>query len=177
MNTLAITKQQIYLVVGGHTSEQMLELAAQIAVRGPLRVLDGCNSFNVNVVARNLCRMTTQIYPILNHIFVARAFTCYEMVTLVTNAPADGTPTFLTGLLSTFYDEDVDITESQRLLKTCIHVLQNLCLFQPVVISSRPPLQAQAERMVLLNMLINISNQVISIEEMAKSDAQLSLPL
>ena len=177
MNTLTIIKQQIYLVVGGHTSEQMLELAAQIAVRGPLRVLDGCNSFNVNVVARNLRRLTSQVHPALNRIVVARAFTCYEMATLVKSTPADGLPTFFTGLLGTFYDEDVALAESQRLLKTCIHVLQNLCLFQPVVISSKPPLQAQAERMVLLNMLVDISNQVISIEEMAKSDAQLSLPL
>jgi len=176
MNTLAITKQQIYLVIGRHTTEQMLDLAAQVALRGALRVLDGCNSFNVNIVARNLRRLTSQVHPALERILVARAFTCYEMVTLISTAPTDGIPTFLTGLLSSFYDENVDPAESQRLLKVCIPILHKLSLCQPVVISSKPPNKSIVGRMVLLNMLSEVANQVVSIEEIVRVDSQMVLP-
>jgi hypothetical protein len=99
------------------------------------------------------------------------------MATLVNNTPTDGIATFMTGLLSSFYDEDVPLIESQRLLGACVQTLQNLCLSQPLVISSSPPFQRIAERMVLLEMLMDVAYQVINIEEITPVNAQLSLPL
>jgi hypothetical protein len=98
------------------------------------------------------------------------------MVTLISNAPTDGVPTILTGLLSSFYDENVDPAESQRLLEVCIPILHKLSLYQPVIISSKPPNKSIAGRMVLLNMLSEEADQVVSIEETARVDSQMVLP-
>jgi hypothetical protein len=178
MNTLTISKQHLYLLVGSHTTVQMLELAAQVAAQGPVRVLDGSNCCNVNDIARRLRRMTPQIYLALERTYLARAFTCYEMCTLVAHAPANGIPTLLPGLLSTFYDEDVPLVESQRLLLSCLQALHSLCITQPVIISASPPNQRIADRKVLLEMLMDSADRTISLQETpaVKTETQLRFP-
>jgi hypothetical protein len=65
----------------------MLDLAARLALRGELRVLDGGNSFNAYTVARNLGRLVggggSALEEALQRIQVARAFTCYQVLTLL----------------------------------------------------------------------------------------------
>jgi hypothetical protein len=56
-------------------------------------------------------------------------------------------------LLSTFYDENVNLPESQRLLRQVIWRLQQLSKIAPVVVSTRLPASICAERMVLYDML------------------------
>ena len=179
MNAVTINEQRLYLLLGNHTTAPMLELVAQTALRGPVRILDGSNSCNVFDIAHRLRRETPLIYPALGRIYLARAFTCYEMVTLITNAAADGIPTLLPGLLATFYDEDVPLEETQRLLRSCLLALHALCVSQPVVISASPPNQRIADRMALLETLVDAADQTISLQETPetkKVETQLHLP-
>ena len=70
----------------------MLELAARLALAGPLQVLDGGNQFNVYPVARALRRQTADLAAALGRIQIARAFTCYQMSVLLAQTPSSHIP-------------------------------------------------------------------------------------
>jgi len=146
---------QLLLVLGPHAAQaQMLELAARLAVSGPLRVLDCGNQFNVYPVARAVRRRTAGLNEALGRIRLARAFTCFQALALLEETPAEGTPALVFDLLSTFYDEDVKLPESQRLLRSALAHLRRLSQAAPVIVSARPPKPiVSAERLVLLEAL------------------------
>jgi hypothetical protein len=120
----------------------MLDLIARLACRGSLRLLDGGNRFDLHgcnlAIARNLRQRSADLPLVLERIQLARAFTCYQMVTLLKETPSHATPTLVLDMLSTFYDENVSTTESQRLLQACISTLQRLNRLAPVAISAQP---------------------------------------
>jgi len=119
--------------------QQMLALAAHLALAGPLRVLDGGNSFDAYAVARTLRAHTPRTAPILDRIQVQRAFTCYQVLTLLNETPPARTPTLALDLLSTFQDESVTLAERRRLLGECALRLRFLSDTGRVVVSVRPP--------------------------------------
>ena len=146
---------QIGLVIGPRAERtMMLELSAQLALRGPVRVLDVGNSYNALYVARYLRRHTVQLNEALNRISVARAFTCYQVVTLLAETactePAEVAvsphPTLILDLLATFYDESVDVREAHRLLRDVVSQLHRLRRLAPIIISLRPAPSHQPDR-------------------------------
>ena len=143
------------LVLGPHAAQaRMLDLAARLALNGPLRVFDCGNRFNVYPVARAIRALSVDLQEALGRIHLARAFTCYQVLALVEESPADSVPTLVLDLLATFYDEDVKLPESQRLLRRCLHHLQRLSETSPVIVSARPPKAiVYAERVGLLEQL------------------------
>ena len=118
---------------------QMLLLASGLALAGPLRVLDGGNSFNAYAVARTLRAHTPRVEPILARIQIQRAFTCYQMLTLLNETMPVEAPTLILDMLSTFQDENVSLFERRRLLGECALQLRFLSGTAPVVVSVRPP--------------------------------------
>jgi len=145
----------------------MVELAAGLARRGTMRVLDGGNLFNAYLVARALRRQTVNIPAALERIFLARAFTCYQMEALLAASPAQPVPTLVLDLPATFYDESVRLPERQRLLARAVRHLRRLSSQAPVAVSARPaPAAAQAgsvglaERAGLLDILIEAVDRV-----------------
>jgi len=58
---------------------------------------------------------------------VARAFTCYQVETLLTESVADFSPVLVLNLLDTFYDENVKLSERMRLLEVSLAELRRLC--------------------------------------------------
>lgn len=150
-------------LVIGHRAERtdMLELSAALALRGSVRVLDGGNSYDALYVARTIRRQTVQLDETLNRISVARAFTCYQMVTLLQETAVSPTSTLVLDLLATFGDESIDLSESVRLLRLAAVQLQRLCRLAPVIVSIRPWAQAapgaahQTDRSILTEMVMN----------------------
>jgi hypothetical protein len=184
----------ILLVGPRDLNTTMLAAIARLGEGGPVRVLDGGNRFNAYTVARAIrladpstplgvetadvglsrgdplrgrcAPQTPTRLEILNRITVSRAFTCYQVLSLlesISSAPlgaetADGglsrgdplrgrcapqTPPQLArpiqfppapalggivvlDLLSTFYDESVQVGERKRLLRACITHLERL---------------------------------------------------
>jgi len=144
----------------------MLDLIARLACRGPLRLLDGGNCFDVYrcnlAIARALQGQKEQLPAVLERIQLARAFTCYQMVALLKQTQARPVPTLVLDLLSTFYDESVPGVESRRLLQACIVQLQRLNNRAPVAISTRPGLTGS--RPELLEALQSAASQVWALE-------------
>jgi len=125
----AIPAQPGFLVlVAPHAGrENMLVIAARLALRGPLRVLDGGNRFNAYLVARMLRYLgTDDLTQSLRQIQIARAFTCYQMVKLLEETPVQGFPLLVIDLLDTFYDESAPLDERRRLGQRCAMRLRNV---------------------------------------------------
>ena len=132
-------------VVPRRAIQPLLGLAARLALRAPLRVLDGGNCFNAYVVAQILRpalpqarQQMQEMEAALERIRVARAFTCYQMVTLLDETPATPVATLVLDLLATFRDETVPLAERQRLLEHCLERLKNLAAAAPLIVSVSP---------------------------------------
>ncbi len=140
--------QRWALVIGPRSlNASMLAAIARMGEAGPVRVLDGGNRFNAYAVAR-AARGQPQV---LDRITVSRAFTCYQVLSLLESTPAiqvtspavGGSPSPLRlvalDLLSTFYDESVQTGERKRLLRACLLQLERLAGNGSSAISIHPP--------------------------------------
>jgi len=112
-------------------------------------VLDGENSFRSYAVARYARALGLNPRHALAQVRVARAFTCYQMTDLVAKvsarAGAADAAIVCLGLLGTFYDEDVPLSDARRLLQNTIAELKKLAEDFPILITVRPPpLKAKA---------------------------------
>jgi hypothetical protein len=146
MNTLPVPKTgEIHLLlVPRRTRDQLVagylspsDLIAQLALSGPLQVLDGGNCFDAYTIARSIRRETHQLNSVLAQLHIARAFTCYQVVALLARKQAAPVPLLVLDLLATFYDENVPLKERFRLLEQAISDLKRLAALAPLVISAR----------------------------------------
>lgn len=137
--------------------DQLLELIARLALRTPLLVVDAGNQFNAYRVARQLRRQTADLHPALERIRLVRPFTVYQFMALLERPPAP-IPTVVLDLLMLFYDEDVALDESQRLLARSLARLSEMKRAAPVLVGARPPNRLVPERIVLLHALAAASD-------------------
>jgi hypothetical protein len=151
---------QLYLVVAPHAARgPMLDLAARLALHGSLRILDAGNQCNIYPIAQRLRRATSDLNAALRRIQVQRAFTCYQVATLLVETKPAATPTLVLDFLASFYDQDVKLPDAARLLEGCLGLLQRLAELAPVLVSARPPAAACAERYPLLDSLRAVAAQ------------------
>ncbi len=140
------------------------ETAARLALRGPVFILDGSNSVDAFAIARSLRRKQQDFYPALERIQVARAFTCYQMASLIRQTPGGSTPKIILGLLNSFYDEDVRLADALRLFDQAEENLKRLAQTAPILVTSRPPGSGQAERQQLYLRLMAAADQTIVLD-------------
>jgi hypothetical protein len=100
---------------------------------------------------------TIEVEAILEQIHVARAFTCYQVVTLLTQTPAIPQPTLVLDMLATFRDESVSLEERRRLLRSCLDQLHRLAGGAPLLVSAIPQSTQSDE---LLIMLEEVADQI-----------------
>jgi hypothetical protein len=149
-------------------SEILLNLIARLALQhssardaaAAVRVLDGGNCFNAYTVAGLLGAQAVQVETILKKIYVARAFTCYQMLALLADTTADTAPVVALDLLATFLDENVPPEERRSLFGHCIAELRRLSARAPVVVSAHLPRQPHADPLDLLEVLGTSADQV-----------------
>jgi hypothetical protein len=119
--------------------EALPALIARLSLAGPLRIVDGGNSFNFHAVARHVRRQSSDLQLRLQQIQIARAFTCYQVLSLLAETPADAAPTLVIDLLTTFYDENVNQIERRSLLAKSLTHLQRINALAPVAVSANTP--------------------------------------
>jgi len=144
-------------------SERMSTLAAGLALRGRLTILDGGNRFAPYQVTRLLRQRTVDVAAAAKRLFIRRAFTCYQMLALLENTPPLKQPYLILDLLATFYDDNVHLHEAQRLLDLCLNYIERLAASAPVVIALAPPLVA--ERACLIEAVCARADQVVTFEQ------------
>lgn len=143
----------------------MTNLIARLALMDTVRVLDGGNCFDLYGLARALRRQALASDFVLERIQVARAFTCYQTVTLLEDTPVSPAPTLILELLSTFRDENISIAERKRLLGLCIPQLHRLSRQASLAISIPSRSREQPEE--LLMMLKEAADQIWHFEQTA----------
>jgi hypothetical protein len=145
------------LVVGPRgLNASMLLAIARMGAGGAVRVLDGGNRFNAYPVARAVRGRA----DVLNRITVSRAFTCYQVLSLLESTPAiQAVPQpdmsfrlVALDLLNTFYDEAVRPPERRQLLRACLAQLERLAV-NAGAISVHPPAVGSPVAVELLQML------------------------
>ena len=171
----------LLVLIGPHAaSPVMLGFAARLAVRSPLRVLDGGNRFNARQVASMLRSLNApDLYAALGRIRIARAFTCYQMLALLEETAPGPHPTLVIDLLDTFYDESAPLDERLRLIDGCLAHLHELSRLAPVAVSIRPPQPSQPDPTGLLDIVQQSADslwyQELDPGEASKISAQLEL--
>jgi hypothetical protein len=120
-----------------------------------------------------LRRQTTAVLPALQRIHLARAFTCYQVASLLSEVAVAQLPTLVTDLLETFYDENVSLPERRTLLTQCLQELQRLSRQAEVLISTLPP--GAASQLDLFELLLAAADIRWTIEVPAPQSAQLNL--
>ncbi len=139
-----------FLLVGPHSlNATLLTLISRLGKGAPVRVLDGGNRFN----AYNVARQAGGRPEVLNRITVSRAFTCYQVLSLLGSTPASASPFVVLDLLNTFYDESVQAAERKRLLRGCIANLHRLEQKSGGAVSVHPPAVPSPVAVELLEML------------------------
>jgi hypothetical protein len=149
-NLPALNQGQLHLILVARATQHSLvnALIARRALAGPVRVLDGGNSFRGHHLARELRRGTPNLKAALENVHIARAFTCYQVATLLNSVPEVSFPTMVLELLTTFYDESVPEAERRRLLATCLAQLRRLSQRASVAVSISLPSEQQSGEML-----------------------------
>jgi hypothetical protein len=138
------------LLVGPRSlNATLLSAIARLGERAPVRVLDGGNRFNAYTVARQAFGRA----EVLGRITVSRAFTCYQVLSLLESTPATCSPFVVLDLLNTFYDESVQAGERKRLLRGCLAHLHRLETAAGGAVSVHPPAVPSQAASELLGML------------------------
>jgi len=146
------------VVLPPRANPPLLHMVARLALRGPLRLLDGGNRFNAYTVAQALRRHTGQVEAALARIRISRAFTCYQVAALLAETPALPASTVALDLLATFRDESVPLWERRRLLAVCREHLRRLASQAPLLVSVTAQGASGADE--LLAMLEEAADQV-----------------
>ncbi|HLG22907.1 MAG TPA: hypothetical protein VI382_08820 [Candidatus Manganitrophaceae bacterium] len=132
--------------------------------------LDGDNRFDPYPIVESAKRAGKDPESFLASIFVARAFTCHQMGTLILNQMAAGAARYrprlilLASPLQTFYDEAVSYTEASRLLRRVGVQLRRTTRekIRIVILSPSPPKTAQ-KRASFLSFLKEQADRVFSV--------------
>lgn len=153
---------QFFVIIGGQTAaSRLLDLAARLALKGSLLLLDCGNRANPLPLVRELRRLTPDPVRALSNIRAARAFTCYQVTALleqISLSPVQQ-PVLIFDLLATFYDESVTYAEGCRLLEQNLDCLTTIHSAMPLLVSARPPPADFPERKAFLEMLCRLSDR------------------
>jgi hypothetical protein len=137
--------------------EAILQLIAQLALQQPVRVVVGGNHFQAHNLARYIRRQTIHLEAVLARIQVARPFTCYQLMALISQLPATPDPLFILDLLQPLTDENISAVESYRLLYLLIDHLHRLRQTAPLIVTlQRPPQPDRAGLVTLLQKTADI---------------------
>ncbi len=162
---LQLAPRQLHLVLAPHRAQRQLMtiLTARLALTSRVRLVDAGNCFDGYGLARQLRRQTSAWQQALDRVSVARAFTCYQVETLLTETAADLAPVLVLNLLDTFYDENVKLPERMRLLEVSLAELKRLGRVASVAVSASLPTRDQPAE--LLEVLAAAAGKVWSFEE------------
>ena len=164
MNTLPIPVPRtltVYCALHGG-SEPVTQLLAELALRGPVTILDGGNRFPAYRLLRLLRLRSLDPAAAARRICVRRAFTCYQVLALLEDTPALPQPCLLLDPLSTFYDEQIPAAEVTRLLEGCLRQVERLCQAAPLLVALFPA--PTPERACLIERVCSCADTLYSLE-------------
>lgn len=165
MELIPVLQTSRLIVIHGCTgsSEVISTLIAELALRAPVHVLDGGNRFTAYKIMRLIRKCTVDVNTAAERIILQRAFTCYQMLSLLEGIAPSKTPCLALDLLTTFYDETIQMHEAQRVLENCLAHLERLSLSSPVVLTLAHP--KNMERAFFTDLIMEYADQSVKIED------------
>ena len=115
--------------------ESANELILQQAMENSVWILDAGNCFNPYQIVRQIRMTTPQVKPVLARIQVARAFTCFQVVSLLEQTQIGSGSIFILRLLTTFADEMIQMSDRIRLLRQVDAQIERLRQSVPLTIT------------------------------------------
>lgn len=113
-------------------------LLAELALRGPVTVLDGGNQFPAYRIAYEIRKRNTNVKEASQRLYLRRAFTVYQTVHLLESTLTSPQPLILLNLLATFQDEQIKPQEADRLFTLCLLHLERLSVSAPIAVCLEP---------------------------------------
>jgi len=153
--------------------DEIAPLIARLALQGPIQVLDCGNRFAGYRIMQHLRLLLPDPTPAIRRIFVRRAFTCYQVSTMLDETPARPQPCLLLDMLSTFYDENVTLPEASRLLECCLRQVERLSREGSLLVTLAPP--PSPERLCLMERVFSAAHTCYSAETPVIPSPQLQL--
>jgi hypothetical protein len=115
------------------------------ALAGPVTILDTGNCFNPLRLSRRIRWQTVQVPAVLGRIQVARAFTCFQVISLLEKIRQPVEPVYILRLLATFMDEIIPTHERTRLLAQVSTHIQRLNRTAALTVTIRSPLPQEEQ--------------------------------
>jgi hypothetical protein len=131
--------RELVLLITTHRDERILDLVARLAVKGPLKVIDGGGRFDADAVTQILQSYTGRHLQALNRIKSLAALTCYQLGQMLEAANPSETPLVILDLLDTFYAPSVSNEERYLMLGFSLGQLNRLRRDAPVITSVHQP--------------------------------------
>jgi hypothetical protein len=163
-------KTRTSLLTFGHGMRPLTAAAAAWGVARGLRVLvvDAANRFDPYQLAREGRKRGLRPEQVLSRVWVARAFTCHQLVQLVQEnlimelAGVDQALVILLGPCSLFYDEQVPLAERRRLFRSLMDGLAQIKQ-QAALWFLQPTLPPQMANQHFGRLLARLADQVIRV--------------
>jgi hypothetical protein len=162
---------------GEETGEIASYAAGWMAGKGmDVIVLDGANRFNPYIASSFARKALISPEKILKRIRIARAFTCYQMATLMgeqlpslldkerTNSKGGKPQIILLGPITTFLDEDVSEREIRPFFDRSLQKMEEMALRGIPFFLFQPSVPSDSRRAYLTKRLSQFSNWVWRIE-------------
>ena len=115
--------------------EKIMELITQWVLRGTFYLIAGGEWLpNHDEVRYSVYRHTTAIEETLDHLILARPFTCFQLLDLLLEAGRQNKPVLILDFLHLFHDADIELSVRDRVLAQSCQAIKQLSLSQPVAV-------------------------------------------
>ena len=138
----------LLLAPRSYLRQAMPHLISHLALSGSITVVDGGNLFDLYSTTRQVRRASTNLNALLQRVQLARAFTCYQVVSLLAELSPSNRPLLAIDLLATFYDENISTYERRRLLQQSIYHLRRLSAAAPLAVSAALPANSSTDEWI-----------------------------
>ncbi len=118
----------------GRPSAGLTELFAQFALRGPFYAIAGGEWLPTYSLVHVIRRRTPAVRQVLNRVRLARPFTCYQLLDLLTDIRPERDPIIVLDFLHHFHNSDIQLDVRQRILDQCCRRLERLSLSRTLLV-------------------------------------------
>jgi hypothetical protein len=153
----------------GRPSEGITELFAALAMRGPFYAIAGGEWLPTYALVRSLRHKTPAIHQVLGRIRLARPFTCYQVLDLLTDTRPERDPILVLDFLHHFHNPDIDLSVRERVLEQCCRRLERLSLSRALLVFVQA-MQTEEYRN-FLPILANVADEVLQTAEAPGAEA------
>lgn len=163
----ALTATRSVALCGEQATSLGLHVAARLSAAGrPIKWICGDNVFNPYTVAREAYELEASPEAALGRIQIARAFTAYQLTELIERLQPVTEPTLviLSGLCTSFLDEDVTSTDAARLFYRVLWRTVDLTQQGMSLLFVQRPLPERTRRAYFLQDLCRVSHRVLYLD-------------